>query len=264
MAQLVRSQSVALVIGAGGPTGGPFSWSALEAITERTGWDPASATELIGTSAGAFVASRFEARAEIDPQAIESLRALANGHLFRATPALRLLGTLRRIGGRLVARLSPMSRGPAEYSVAEPPYHPGASAITVRRNNAKREHHRFVEAGGHRQVEAIVRASSAIPFVNKPVEIRGSRHVDGAAFSANNADVVSGAPDVVVILSPMVPASDGSLISRAHRAQLICEIADLVKRGCDVVAVLPSVETHATRRDRERFAPEGAAAVGRL
>jgi len=252
--------SVALVVGAGGPTGGPFAWAALDALEQRTGWDPATASEVIGTSAGAFVAARFEEPTAVDTTAVARLHELSNGHTFRTGTLVRPLSAARVIGGRLFARLAPTSRDLAEYRVSDGPYHRSASVVTVERRSARRVQHRLVTA----DVEAVVRASAAIPFADQPVAVGGIDHVDGATYSANNADLVDGTPDVVVIISPMVPLSGGSITARAHRAQLACEIADLVSRGCAVVAVLPSEEAHRNRRDRERFAPEGATAVARL
>ncbi len=251
---------IALVVGAGGPTGGPFIWSALEELTARTGWDPTSASQVIGTSAGAFVAARFGERTAVDADALAALRQLANGHEFSSSLPTRAIRVIRTVGGRLVARLSPLSRDIAEYGVPEGPYHEGASAVTVQRSNAKRVHHRLRSV----EAEAVVRASAAIPFVNKPIDVEGKLHVDGATHSANNADLVAGTPDVVVVVSPMIPATDGKIVSRAHRAQLRGEVQVLLDRGAAVVLILPSAQAHATRRDRERFAPEGAVAVRRL
>ena len=64
---MTAKNRVALVVGAGGPTGGPFIWAALNAIEERTGWVASSADQIVGTSAGAFVASRFDSKTEVVP-----------------------------------------------------------------------------------------------------------------------------------------------------------------------------------------------------
>src|SRR5689334_18291861 len=48
---------VALVLGAGGITGGAYELGTLVAIHERTGWEPSSAHVFIGTSAGSWIAA---------------------------------------------------------------------------------------------------------------------------------------------------------------------------------------------------------------
>ena len=46
-----------LVLGAGGVMGGAWLTGALHALAEETGWDPASADCVVGTSAGAMIGS---------------------------------------------------------------------------------------------------------------------------------------------------------------------------------------------------------------
>src|SRR6476661_6861154 len=46
---------IGLVLGAGGVVGASWLIGALEALQSETGWDPAAADTIIGTSAGAVV-----------------------------------------------------------------------------------------------------------------------------------------------------------------------------------------------------------------
>src|SRR5436190_17054260 len=48
---------VGLVLGAGGVMGGAWLTGGLHALAQETGWDPASADHVVGTSAGAFIGS---------------------------------------------------------------------------------------------------------------------------------------------------------------------------------------------------------------
>jgi hypothetical protein len=48
---------VGLVLGAGGVQGGAWLTGALDALAEETGWDPATADHVIGTSAGSVIGS---------------------------------------------------------------------------------------------------------------------------------------------------------------------------------------------------------------
>src|SRR2546421_3946590 len=48
---------VGLVLGAGGVLGGSWLIGALHAISAETGWDPATADVIVGTSAGSMIGS---------------------------------------------------------------------------------------------------------------------------------------------------------------------------------------------------------------
>src|SRR4051794_7638875 len=48
---------VGLVLGAGGVQGGAWLTGGLDALAEHTGWDPATADVVVGTSAGSMIAS---------------------------------------------------------------------------------------------------------------------------------------------------------------------------------------------------------------
>src|SRR3954449_2165049 len=48
---------VGLVLGAGGIQGGAWLTGGLDALAEETGWDPASADYVVGTSAGSMIAA---------------------------------------------------------------------------------------------------------------------------------------------------------------------------------------------------------------
>ncbi len=253
---------VALVVGAGGPTGGPFIWAALDALEARTGWTAAAASTIVGTSAGAFVAARIGEPVEPSPGAVEQLVALRNGRAFQPTIQTRIAATVRSLGGRVVAAIAPMGRPRAEYLVPEGPVHRGASAVTVRRRTGARVQHRL-----HKSADptAVVRASAAIPGVNQPIEVDGALHVDGAVHSANNVDLVDPATHpVLVVISPMVPQTGGSLVSRFHCAQLRRELSPWLQTGRTAVVVMPSPEAHAERRNRELYETEGRLAVERL
>lgn len=250
---------VSLVVGAGGPTGGPFIWAALAELEERTGWVAASATEIIGTSAGAFVAATFDAQLEPALGAIDALISLANDDQFAAGPASKVAGALRRVAAFVLAKIAPMDRDFADYRTAPAPFHPGASAVTVARGGS-RVQHRLRDAA---DPEAVVRASAAIPFVNRPVDVDGRPHVDGAVHSATNSDLVTN-PTVAVVIAPMIPATGGTIVGRFHRAQLRSELDSLRRRNVPAVVVVPSESAHADRKNREPFVVEGAAAVARL
>src|ERR687886_1677047 len=50
-----HSPRVGLVLGAGGVMGGAWLTGGLEALATETGWDPASAERIVGSSAGSMI-----------------------------------------------------------------------------------------------------------------------------------------------------------------------------------------------------------------
>lgn len=254
---------VGLVVGAGGPTGGPFIHAALGALEEHTGWTAPAASTIVGTSAGAFVAASIDSTTLMaTPAQLSALSALDNGALFAAGLHHRLVSIVRHGGGLLVARVAPRSRPVANYHVPPPPYHHGAAVVTVVRNNGRRVVHALDIATS---AETVVRASAAIPGANAPVEIDGELHVDGAVYSAANADLVAvDDHDAVVVIAPMVGDAGGSIVDRSHRAQLRTQLAPWVRSSKPTIVVVPNEVEHADRRNREAFERAGVQAVERL
>src|SRR5262249_31955344 len=86
---------VGLVLGGGGVRGASWLMGALYGLATATGWDPATADLLVGTSAGAVVATLTLAGARpweaLAPDREDFLRALLNGAAFRLEPTLRSL-----------------------------------------------------------------------------------------------------------------------------------------------------------------------------
>ena len=247
-----------VVVGAGGPTGGPYMWAILDVIEAHTGWRHEDATTIIGTSAGAFLTAHAEPQ-EVPNEsghlgALELFRSAENSARWTARPSDFVVTAIRRLIGIGIAAVAPLGREQAEYGVPEAPYHPGARVVAVRRRGKRIAPHLVGEA----DPVALVRASAAIPFVNGPIEIDGAWHVDGAVCSPTNADLIEAeSGDVVVVLAPMVPQSGGSISSRAHRAMLRVELAPAIRRGASVLVVAPTPAAHKRRKDREFFTEYG-------
>lgn len=254
---------VGLVLGAGGPTGGPFIHAALDELQRATGWSASTSTRIVGTSAGAFVAASIDppTASPTDDQLV-ALGALANGHEYAPSARHVALSSLRRFAGVVIAKFAPRSRPFADYRVPAAPYHPGADVVTVERGSARRVVHRLCATD---DAEAVVRASAAIPGVNQPVELDGRDHVDGAVHSATNVDVVDHhAHDVLVVIAPMVSSTGGSIVARFDRAQLRRQLGPWLQAGKTIVVVMPDEAEHASRRDRAEFQGAGRRAVERL
>lgn len=238
-------------------------YAALEELQKVTGWDPASADTIVGTSAGAFVAARMLPEGvPLTNEQWEALSSLANGTNFSPRLVDRLSSRVRRGVGVVVAFLTPTGRPFAEYLVPPGPYHPGSRVVTVQRRPGRRVVHRLIDVD---DPEAVVRASAAIPIANRPVSVDGTLHVDGAVHSAANVDVLDVAQhDAIIVLAPMIGSRGGSVLTRVHRAQLRHQLGPWLDRGAPVVVVVPNEDEHADRRNVETFEPAGRAAVRRL
>lgn len=260
---------LALVVGAGGRTGGAFIDAALAELGSRVGLDPSRARILVGTSAGAFTVAGTAAPTpgpRPDPQ---PGHAAGDGDVARLADGAwhprwwdRPVAAARRRLGLLVAPLAIGRGAPVTWSVPDGPHHPEARVVTVHARSRRREVHRLAWVD---DPAAVVRASAAIPFALRPVRLGGDPHVDGALGSSTNADLATpeGAGTVVVICA-LVPRSGGSLLSALDRAALRHELRPWVRAGRPVVVVAPTAGDHAARTDRDRFAEAGRDAVRRL
>jgi NTE family protein len=98
-------------------------------------------------------------------------------------------------------------------------------------------------------VAEAVRASCAIPAHFEPVEINGSRYVDGGVHSTTNAALVaSEEPQLVFVSAPMSAARGvravgaGMALRQIARLALAREVAHLRSRGITVVAFQPTAD----------------------
>lgn len=247
---------VGLVLGAGGTPGGAFIRAALVAIETRTGWPPASAKTIIGTSVGALNAARQPLPETAVAATGEHIAALSSLAAMLDTPSpdplTPLVARLRLVGGRLVAALAPAGSHGQDYDVAVSPYHPGVVTVSVVRRSGRR---RAVNLATAASPKIELYASAAVPGFVKPVDINGEQRIDGAVWSTTNADLVSvDAHDALVVIAPMVPRHGGSVIARTHRAQLLAELDPWRQSGKPVVVVTPTGVDQRHRADQARFA----------
>lgn len=260
---MTDSMSVGLVLGAGGTTGSAFIRAALAELQEHTGFRAEVASTIIGTSAGAFTSSALDDMpAGVSADTIDALGQLTNAGAWSSRLADPLAAGARRLGGRLVARLSPTNRPSPGWDVRPAPHHRAARIITARKPWGSRVAHHLA---GHADPTAVVLASAAIPFVTPAVRLGDGTHVDGAVWSPTNADLVSVQDhDALVVIAAMVPASGGSFFGRLHRVLLRRELRAWVASGKPVVVVAPTGAERANRKERDEFASAGTAAVIRL
>lgn len=212
---------VALVLGAGGITGGAYELGTLAAVHARTGWEPASAHAFIGTSAGSWIAALLAfglplatvATAARPPAPGPARRRDAASSRDLYTPAPRLPSPFwwARPGGllaesglfstqgmerRLRARLGEAAERWPERTLRIVAFDLQRRARTV-----------FGAPGAPRATALqAVTASSAIPGVFRPVLIDGVPYLDGGIASTTNLDLAAefaGAIDLVLCLAPM-------------------------------------------------------------
>jgi len=236
-----RQPKIGLVLGGGGILGGAWLVGALYALTEATGWDPASASHVVGTSAGsvvgALVASEIPPWFLVHHQRGGDVNGMVDQHgrpieaadessrrLFEWTgtvprpilgsPRLALRATLRpwRYPGAAVLSgwlgrgfLSNEEVGRIIGSLVADGWsqHPNLWIVAVDYNSGKRVVFGAPDAPPATLAEA-VEASCAIPGLYRPVRIGGRPYVDGGAWSPSNADLlVRTDVDVVVVMNPM-------------------------------------------------------------
>ena len=228
------------MLGAGGVLGGAWLTGGLQALAEETGWDPGSAEQIVGTSAGAMVGALVAAGVPpwfmVAHSAGESFAGLAGPDGRPAAEADRSAGAVFRVQ-RGLPPLGPGSVRMALTTLARPMRHTPLQVITgwlpqgvLATDSLEETIGRVVERGwvGHPGFWAVgcdydtgkrvpfgrldapradlakaVAASCAIPGFYRPVRIGGRRYVDGGVCSASNLDLLKGLGlDLVICLNP--------------------------------------------------------------
>jgi NTE family protein len=272
--------SVALVLGAGGVTGGAFHAGVLSALVDATGWDARRAALVVGTSAGSATggalraglsARDMAARARGDGLSPEALAILRAANLPPGSPpvptgarvrvgrpvAPEVLGAALRRPWRIrpsavMAGLLPEGSVPTEgiSSAMDAMHRRGWPADSLWICALRVRDGALVVFGRDGAPKATVgqavAASCAIPGFFAPVEIDGERYVDGGAHSLTNVgQVATGGFDLVLVSAPLSRAgtrryTPGGAIREVGRLQLRAELQRLRQRGVDVVTFQPT------------------------
>ena len=231
---------VGLVLGAGGIQGGAWLTGGLDALAEETGWDPASADYVVGTSAGSMIGalcasgippwfmvahSRGETFEGLEDargrEAAEADRAAGAGfHLERTWPpigpgswrlALRTLTQPHRFTPATVATgwlprgvFSVEGLKDTVRSVVPGGWSPHPNLWIMACDYSTGRRVAFGRAGSpDADLADAVAASCAIPGFFTPVEIGGREYVDGGMHSTSNLDVLRDETlDLVICLNP--------------------------------------------------------------
>ncbi len=237
-----KSLSIGLVLGAGGVVGQAYQAGVLAALQRESGWDPRTATIVVGTSAGSVTGAALRVGVPATDLAA-SLYGVATsrrgGAILRRilpadagplpTPSVRSIlrpwnlpspALITRVARRplafrpevaamtLIPRgqidISERARGLDEHIGTRWP--DGLRICAVRRSDGARVVFGRPGAPPARLADAVL-ASCAIPGYFRPVTIEGTEYVDGGVHSVTNADVLrSEGLDLVVIVSSMSAA----------------------------------------------------------
>jgi NTE family protein len=231
---------VGLVLGAGGIQGGAWLTGGLDALAEETGWDPAEADYVVGTSAGSMIGALCasgvppwfmvaHSRGEIfdgvvdargRPAADADRAAGARFELVRTWPpigpgswrlALRTLASPHRYTPATVATgwiprgiFSTEALGDTIRRVVPSGWSPHPSLWIVACDYVTGRRVAFGRDGSpEAELADAVTASCAIPGIYHPVTIDGRRYVDGGIYSASNLDLLRDERlDLVICLNP--------------------------------------------------------------
>ena len=234
-----RTMKVGLVLGAGGVMGGAWLTGGLDALAHETGWDPADADYVVGTSAGSMIgalcASGIPPWFMVAHSMGESFDEVVDAHGRPASEADRSAGAVFRVRHR--PSIGPGSWRLALRSMSNPTRYTAATVLSgwlpsgmVSTEPLSEQIRRVVPDGwgphpnlwvvacdyetGRRvafgredapeaDLADAVAASCAIPGFYRPVTIAGRRYVDGGIRSTSNLDVLRGEGlDLVICLNP--------------------------------------------------------------
>lgn len=284
--------TTALVLGAGGLTGGAFHAGVLQGLLDA-GWDAAGADLVVGTSAGAStgavlragipvadiyagqtggtVSAATEERRRDLPPVLDFSEPTRPTDRRPLSPALGSRAFLRRGQPRLgLAAAGWLPRGrmdtlriaarlDALFAGAQWPERPYWVCSVQVRDGRRRVFGREPSAA---TVGLAVAASSAVPSLLAPVTVDGDEHVDGAVHSPTNTDLVAGlAFDRVIVVAPMAGSSDWRRPDRAYHTRLLRrEVATVRRTGTEVVVVEPDAGTLAAMGE-DAMAPGKETAV---
>jgi NTE family protein len=223
---------IGLVLGAGGVVGASWLIGALEALSDETGFEPADAEVVVGTSAGSVIGAlsasgaspaqmaayvgggTLDGVAEAEDRA-ESLSEAVEASVFRLQRALPRVGpgswrmalsTLRHptrhppaavLSGWLprgFVSTAPLSSVVERVTGGHwPSGEEGPELWTVAADYASARRVAFGSAGAPpARLADAVAASCAIPGFYHPVTIGGRRYVDGGICSTSNVDLLCG------------------------------------------------------------------------
>lgn len=244
--EMAAPVKTALVLGAGGIAGGAWLLGALSAIEAETGWRPASADRVVGTSAGSLIGALLASGVAPDlmvayargediesPLLTERERGGTGARDFGAKLQLHWSFPRPVLGSPELALRSlrePWRYGPAGIIawlprglISTEPIREVVERVVP--SGWTRHPHFWIVAIDYESGEKVVfgrdgappaslaeavAASCAVPGFYHPVGIGGRRYVDGGVYSPSNLDVLLGTDvQLVLCLNPMTSRHRG-------------------------------------------------------
>lgn len=218
---------VGLVLGGGGITGAAFQFGALLTLQMATGWNPNNADVLIGTSCGAITGAMvrgnqlsletFIGNAGSRDEVAEVLRE----RVYRRSRPSGVLRWVRRgvIPGLRRPDLNLVLGSPSIHStegISEwiedalgdlADTWPDRATVIVAFDLHERRRVAFgTEEALPARLKDAVAASTAVPFVFQPVQIRDHWYADGGITSGTSVDLLLGSDeplDLVIVVAPL-------------------------------------------------------------
>ncbi|TSD97391.1 patatin-like phospholipase family protein [Skermania sp. ID1734] len=258
-----------LVLGCGGTLGAAWTVAALLAVRDALNWDPRTADVIVGTSAGAELATMLGSGISVDEllamQRGTTTNPILRDHIaaapgrFPPLPQLRLGSprlAIKGLGTRFASGLLPVGNGDPAWmqrlagrltSGNQWVSHPKTWLVAMDYDSGERV--AFGKPGAPvTTIGAALRASWAIPGWFPPVTIEGRRYIDGGAYSTASADlVVDEGLDELVVLAPMastgkIPGQGVHLLERLvfrnqMSAGLDAEIEKVLAAGTKVLRI---------------------------
>jgi NTE family protein len=265
--------SSALVLGGGGAAGQAWQIGVTAGLAEA-GLDLTEAADLVvGTSSGATTAAWL--RSGIPPAELlasvlsEPVRPAGQGRGRPPSSPTALFERLRAIGAAATSAAD-LQRAMGAFGLESDPNFPQGTAEQRRATVAARlprhewpdrpmivvaldahtgELVAFDRTSGVGLVDAVT-AATALPGGTPTVGIDGARYINGGVRSAENADLASGYPNVLV-LSPFggrsgpLPEGQFEGVRRFPGADLASQVEALRKDGSHVEVITPDAESRA-------------------
>lgn len=260
---------VGLVLGGGGITGAAFQFGALLTLQMATGWNPNSADVLIGTSCGAITGAMvrgnqlsletFIGNAGSRDEVAEVLRE----RVYRRSRPSGVLRWVRRgvIPGLRRPDLNLVLGSPSIHStegISEwiegalgdlADTWPDRATVIVAFDLHERRRVAFgTEEAPAAALKNAVAASTAVPFVFQPVQIRDRWYADGGITSGTSVDLLLGSEeplDLVIVVAPLAASEKRpgarfyeDIFDRFGRTALEQEVALVEQRWPDTDFVI--------------------------
>lgn len=215
------------MLGGGGVTGAAFHFGTLFALEMATGWDPADADIVVGTSCGAVVGSILRSRALTlgalvgDAEGREELAHSLGQRLYQRSrpkglgrwirhgvlPGIRRPGLQLAVGSPAPYSTEGIVEWIREHIGDDADGWPEEPTLIVAYEVEGRRRVAFgTEEAPECGIGTAAAASSAVPMIFDPVPIDGRRYVDGGIASGTSADLLlaSDEPlDLIVVIAPM-------------------------------------------------------------